>query len=308
MANSEESQYLDLVRAVIERGERRANERTGVGTRSTFGACMRFSLANGSFPLLTTKRVFWRGVVEELKWFLKGETDSRILSEKGVKIWDLNTTRSELDSRGFFNYPEGVCGPVYGFQWRSWNSKYDPTEPRASAGCGIDQLARLVEGLRNDPESRRHILSAWNPEQIDEMVLPPCHVLCQFYASSPDPATGRRSLSCQLYQRSADLGLGVPFNIASYALLLCFVASWCDMDRGDYIHVIGDAHVYENHVEALSEQLSRDPVPFPTLGLVHSGLDFEDGAASAIDAFADTVELSLDGYTPHPPHSMKMAV
>jgi len=214
------------------------DDRTGTGTYSVFGYQMRYHLADG-FPLVTTKKVFMKGIVHELLWFLQGSTNVRYLQEHGVHIWD-----EWADA-------DGELGPVYGSQWRSWP---------APDGGTLDQIARLIEGIRHDPDSRRHIVSAWNVAEVDTMALPPCHTLFQFYV-----AEGR--LSCQLYQRSADIFLGVPFNIASYALLTHLIAQVCDLEPGDFVHTLGDAHLYANHLEQADEQLTRVPLPLPTLRL-----------------------------------------
>ncbi len=242
-ANPEEAQYLHLVAAIIAAGETRG-DRTGTGTRSRFGAQMRFSLRDGRLPLLTTKRVFWRGVCEELLWFIKGCTDARVLADKGVRIWDGNGSRAFLDKAGQGHRQEMDLGPVYGFQWRHFGAKYVDAHTDYT-GKGADQLADVVRLLREEPTSRRIILSAWNPVDLSQMALPPCHVLSQFYVS----AAGE--LSCQLYQRSADMGLGVPFNIASYALLTHLLARVSGLKAGELVHTIGDAHVYLNHVRPL---------------------------------------------------------
>ncbi|WP_349897251.1 thymidylate synthase [Parafrigoribacterium soli] len=227
--------YEDLLRDVLAEGTPKS-DRTGTGTRSVFGRQLRFNLAEG-FPLVTTKRVHLRSVVHELLWFLRGESNVRYLHENGVTIWD------EWAS------PEGELGPVYGVQWRSWP---------APDGGHIDQIAELMQNLRSNPDSRRHIVSAWNVADIPQMALAPCHAFFQFYV-----ADGK--LSCQLYQRSADLFLGVPFNIASYALLTCMVAHQLDLEPGDFVWTGGDCHIYDNHVEQVELQLSREPYPYPTL-------------------------------------------
>lgn len=211
---NQEQQYLDLIRDVIERGEDK-EDRTGVGTRSTFGNMMRFDLSQ-TFPLLTTKKVFWKGVVEELLWFLRGSTDGKALSDLGVKIWDGNGSREFLDNLGFKNRRVGDLGPVYGFQWRHFGAEYVDCDTDYT-GKGVDQISQLVERIKRDPDSRRHIVSAWNVADLSKMALPPCHVLFQFYV-----ANGK--LSCMLYQRSCDIGLGIPFNIASYALMTMMIA------------------------------------------------------------------------------------
>lgn len=230
-------QYLDLMRTVLESGHEKS-DRTGTGTLSIFGHQMRFDLARG-FPVLTTKKLHLKSIIHELLWFLSGDTNIRYLKENGVSIWDEWADES------------GNLGPVYGYQWRSWP---------APSGEHVDQIQRLLEGLRNNPDSRRHIVSAWNVPYIETMALPPCHVLFQFYV-----ADGK--LSCQLYQRSADIFLGVPFNIASYALLTLMVAQVLDLQPGEFIHTFGDAHLYSNHLEQAKLQLQRKPGKLPTMRL-----------------------------------------
>lgn len=232
------NQYEELMRFVFEHGVDKS-DRTGTGTRSHFGYQMRFDLQHG-FPLVTTKKIHLRSVIYELLWFLRGDSNIRWLQENGVSIWD-----EWADS-------EGELGPVYGVQWRSW-----PTPD----GGSIDQISQLVEQIKNNPDSRRHIVAAWNVANIDEMKLPPCHCLFQFYV-----ADGK--LSCQLYQRSADIFLGVPFNIASYALLTHMIAQQCDLEVGEFIWTGGDAHIYSNHFEQVKEQLSREPYPYPKLTIL----------------------------------------
>jgi len=206
---------------------------------------MRYDLAQ-SFPVLTTKDVFWRGVAEELKWFVKGDTNAKHLSDKKIRIWDGNASRQYLDSIGLTDRAEWDLGPVYGFQWRHFGAEYETMDSNYE-GKGVDQLANLINTIKTNPDSRRIIMSAWNPTAIPEMALPPCHIMAQFYV------TGDASpkLSCQMYQRSCDLGLGVPFNIASYALLTCMLAQVCGLERGEFIHSMGDSHVYQNHIEPL---------------------------------------------------------
>lgn len=230
-------QYLDLLHHVMETGSDRG-DRTGTGTRSVFGYQMRFDLSAG-FPVLTTKKLHLKSIIHELLWFLKGDTNIAYLKENGVNIWDEWANEN------------GDLGPVYGYQWRSW-----PTHD----GRHLDQIAALVEGLKKNPNSRRHIVSAWNPALVDEMALPPCHCLFQFYVSDG-------KLSCQLYQRSGDIFLGVPFNIASYALLTLMVAQVCDLQPGDFVHTFGDAHIYRNHFDQVREQLTRTPKPLPKMHL-----------------------------------------
>ena len=211
--------------------------------------------------------MFWRGVAEELIWFVKGETNAKKLSDKKIRIWDGNASREFLDKIGLTEREEWDLGPVYGFQWRHFGAEYG-TMHDSYEGKGFDQIATLIKTLKEDPKSRRIILSAWNPAALSEMALPPCHILAQFYV-----VNGR--LSCQMYQRSCDLGLGVPFNIASYSLLTCMLAQVCGLERGEFIHVLGDAHVYLNHVEPLKEQLKRVPHPFPYLELNPDVRDIE---------------------------------
>ena len=230
-------QYLDLLNHVLENGTDRG-DRTGTGTRAVFGHQMRFDLSDG-FPLLTTKKLHIKSIVYELLWFLKGESNVRWLQERGVSIWDEWADEN------------GDLGPVYGVQWRSW--------PDGKGGA-IDQIANVVESIKTNPNSRRHIVSAWNPAEVDEMALPPCHVLFQFFV-----ADGK--LSCQLYQRSADIFLGVPFNIASYALLTHMVAQATGLEPGDFVHTLGDAHVYHNHFDQARLQLSRTPHDLPKLNI-----------------------------------------
>jgi thymidylate synthase len=230
-------QYLDLLNHVLKNGETKS-DRTGTGTISVFGYQMRFDLGQG-FPLMTTKKIHTKSVLHELLWFIRGDTNIRYLQENGVRIWN-----EWADA-------DGNLGPVYGSQWRSWS--------RADGGS-IDQLHQVVESIRKNPDSRRHIVSAWNPGEIDKMALPPCHILFQFYV-----AGGR--LSCQLYQRSADIFLGVPFNIASYAFLLLMMASVTGLKPGEFIHTLGDAHIYLNHIDQVKLQLSREPMPLPVVSV-----------------------------------------
>ena len=259
-----EQPYLDLLAQVLAEGDVRA-DRTGVGTRGVFGRQMRFDLSKG-FPLLTTKRVHFRSVVVELLWFLRGETNIGWLKENGCSIWD-----EWADE-------EGELGPVYGKQWRSWTAP-----AKDGAGGVVDQIAKLVEGIKANPFGRRHIVSAWNPADVDDMALPPCHCLFQFHVS----ADGR--LSCQLYQRSADIFLGVPFNIASYALLTHMVAQVTGLRVGEFVHSFGDLHLYLNHVEQAELQLSREPVSAPRLVMA---------PRTTLEAF-EIGDFTLEGYAPH---------
>jgi thymidylate synthase len=263
----EEEGYLELVKRCIDTGVRRKG-RNG-DTLSLFGERLIFSLEDGNLPLLTTKRVGWKTVFRELQWFLLGRTDVKWLNDRKVHIWDDNGSREFLNGRGLHHYPEGVLGPVYGFQWRHFGASYDPktqkpvdisTEGTGShthththtQNNGIDQIRDLIRQINADPSSRRLILSAWNPAALNEMALPPCHILSQFWVNDG-------KLSCQMYQRSADLGLGVPFNIASYAILTNLIAKCCDLVPEKLVMVFGDAHVYVEHIEPLQEQLKRTP-------------------------------------------------
>ena len=264
-----ERQYLDLLAEVLQNGARKT-DRTGTGTLSVFGRQLRFNLAD-SFPLLTTKKLHTKSILYELLWFLRGDTNIKWLQERGVSIWDEWADEN------------GNLGPVYGYQWRHW---------RAPEGREIDQIERLISSLKTKPDSRRHIVTAWNPADVDEMALPPCHALFQFYV-----ANGK--LSCQMYQRSADLFLGVPFNIASYAALTLMVAQVTDLKPGEFVLTLGDAHIYLNHLDQVREQLSRSPRPFPRLKLnpaITELLDFR------------YEDFTLEGYDPHPAIKAPIAV
>eukprot|EP00890_Picochlorum_soloecismus_P005797 jgi/Picsp_1/6218/NSC_03572-R1_dihydrofolate reductase-thymidylate synthase len=285
----EEYQYLDMIDSVIREGVYRG-DRTGTGTFSSFGRTMRFNLRH-TFPLLTTKRVFWRGLAEELLWFIKGSTNAKELSDQGIHIWDGNGSREYLDSIGLTEREEGDLGPVYGFQWRHFGAEY--SDMHASyQGQGVDQLAEIIRKIKTNPTDRRLVLTAWNPLALPKMALPPCHMFCQFFVADGE-------LSCQMYQRSCDLGLGVPFNIASYALLTRMVAQVCDLAPGDFVHVLGDAHVYANHVDPLKEQLKNSPRHLPQLKINPDKKD--------IDAFTFQ-DFEIVDYKPHKKIEMKMAV
>jgi thymidylate synthase len=262
-------QYHDLLRLVLDQGSDR-DDRTGTGTRSIFGHQMRFDLSAG-FPALTTKKLHLRSIIHELLWFLKGDTNIAYLKANGVSIWDEWADEN------------GDLGPVYGAQWRSWP---------APDGTTIDQIANVVRQIETNPSSRRHIVSAWNPAEVDNMALPPCHCLFQFYVSDG-------KLSCQLYQRSADIFLGVPFNIASYALLTMMVAQVTGLKPGDFVHTLGDAHIYKNHFDQAQLQLSREPRALPVMRI----------NPDVTDLFAFTYEdFKLEGYDPHPAISAPIAV
>jgi thymidylate synthase len=269
-------QYLDLLRHVSDKGVHKS-DRTGTGTVSCFGYQLRLDLKEG-FPLLTTKKLHLKSIVYELLWFLKGETNTRYLKEHGVSIWD-----EWADA-------QGELGPVYGKQWRSWEG---------ADGKTVDQISEVIRQLKNNPDSRRIIVSAWNVAELPEMALMPCHVLFQFYVAPPLTAGGKGSLSCQLYQRSADVFLGVPFNIASYALLTLMIAQVCDLEPGEFIHSFGDVHLYNNHREQAKLQLSRTPNALPVMKLnpsVKNIFEFR---------FED---FTLENYEPHPPIKAPVAV
>ncbi|XP_078395846.1 thymidylate synthase [Cetorhinus maximus] len=286
---SDECQYLQHIRNILETGFHK-DDRTGTGTVSVFGIQARYNLRD-SFPLLTTKRVFWKGILEELLWFIKGSTNSNELSKKGVRIWDANGSRDFLDKQGFVNREEGDLGPVYGFQWRHFGAEYKDMHTDYS-GQGVDQLQNVIDTIKNNPEDRRIIMCAWNPKDLPQMALPPCHALCQFYVVNGE-------LSCQLYQRSGDMGLGVPFNIASYSLLTYMIAHITGLKPGDFVHTLGDAHIYKNHIEALKIQLLRKPRPFPKLKILRNVENINDFKAE---------DFKLEGYDPHPTIKMEMAV
>lgn len=285
----EEYQYLNCIKEIIKDTQIK-NDRTTIGTLSVFGQLFRYDLQD-SFPLYTTKLVFWKGIVEELLWFIKGSTNAKELSQKGVHIWDSNGSREFLDKLGLTNREEGDLGPVYGFQWRHFGAEYTDFHADYS-GQGVDQLADVVHLLRTDPDSRRILMSAWNPKSQPLMALPPCHVMSQFYVKNG-------KLSCMMYQRSGDMGLGVPFNVGSYSLLTCMLAQVAGLERGEFIHVIGDAHVYSNHVEPLKEQLNRHPLPFPILKL---NPDIKE-----IEQFT-SADIKLVNYSKHGKIKMEMAV
>ena len=260
--------YLDLLQHILDNGTRKT-DRTGTGTISCFGYQMRFDLAEG-FPLVTTKKLHTKSIIHELLWFLQGDTNIRYLKENGVRIWD-----EWADA-------DGNLGPVYGKQWRSW---------AAPDGRVIDQISDLVKMIKTNPDSRRLIVSAWNPADVPNMALPPCHCLFQFYVTPSASSGGQPSLSCQLYQRSADTFLGVPFNIASYALLTLMLAQVCDLEPGEFVHTFGDVHLYNDHIEQAKLQLTREPRALPTLRI----------DPSVKDLFAFRFEhFTLENYDPHP--------
>jgi thymidylate synthase len=252
-----ESQYINLIKHILENGISK-DDRTGIGTLSIFSYNMTFNLRE-SFPLLTTKKVYWKGVVEELLWFISGSTNSNILKEKGVKIWEGNSSREFLDSRGLSHYDQGDIGAGYGFQWRHFGAKYTNMYD-SYHGQGIDQLKDVIYKIKNTPNDRRIIMSAWNPTDLNKMALPPCHIFVQFWVDS-----NKKELHSQMYQRSCDVGLGVPFNIASYSLLTCIIAKLCDLTPGDFHYCMGDTHIYKNHIDAMKLQITREPYDFPKI-------------------------------------------
>ncbi|KAF2637630.1 thymidylate synthase [Massarina eburnea CBS 473.64] len=320
----EEYQYLDLIRDILRDGEHRP-DRTGTGTYSLFAPPqMKFSLSRPStdpttpdpeliLPLLTTKRTFTRAIIAELLWFVAGSTHSKPLSDAGIKIWDGNGSRAYLDSVGLAHHEEGDLGPVYGFQWRHFGAEYKG-HGEDYTGQGVDQLAEVARKLKESPYDRRIILSAWNPADLKKMALPPCHMFAQFYVSFPgarragelnggregDQTNPKGVLHSILYQRSCDMGLGVPFNIASYALLTHMLARACDLTPGTFTHTMGDAHVYLDHVDALKVQLEREPREFPTLKIARE-------VGCSIDGWK-AEDFEVVGYKPHASIAMKMSV
>ncbi len=329
--NTEELNYLELLGKVIEHGVERDN-RTGIATRSIFGTQQRYDLRKGRIPLLTTRKIFWRGIVEELLWMLRGSTDSKELHAKGVKIWDANGSRSFLDQNGFQDRREGDLGPVYGFQWRHFGAPYhnlplsnkndddgsdatraanaadssdlpntaerkldnDDDDPVRARSTEVDQIRWLIQRIKTHPTCRRLLLTAWNPSDISKMALPPCHVMAQFWVN-----TKTQELSCHFYMRSNDLALGLPFNIASYALLTRLMAHLTGLKPGELVHSTGDAHIYVTHIDALREQVTRAPRSFPVLTI--TGADQVEN----IEDFCFE-HFQLTHYDPHPPIAMHM--
>lgn len=299
-AEHEEYRYLHMLDRILTEGTKKG-DRTGTGTISIYGTQLKFNLKE-SFPILTTKKVYWKGVVEELLWFIRGETDSKKLEAKGINIWKGNTTREFLDKKGLNYYPEGEIGPGYGFQWRHWGSDYQPdisTNPpyivKHENGNGIDQLSNVIETLKKNPNDRRMIVSAWNVSEIDKMALPPCHLLFQF-----DVTDGY--LNCLWYQRSNDFFLGSPFNISSYALLTCLIAKIVGLKPGTLTYFAGDTHLYLNHIEQAREQISRKPYPFPKLNIKKDVKSLNDIENLTFD------DIELIGYQSHAAIKAEMAV
>ena len=288
--NPEEQQYLDLIKNIINNGSEEMSRNGKVF--STFGNMMRFSLKDGQLPLLTTKKVAWKTCFKELLWFIKGSTSNHELKEQNVHIWDANASREFLDSRNL-NHEENDLGPVYGHQWRHFNAEYENCHSDYN-GKGIDQLQNVIQMLK-DPEqrtSRRMVVSAWNPCQLDEMALPPCHILFQFYVRQG------KYLSCSMYQRSGDIGLGVPFNIASYSFLTHIIAKHCGLIADEFVYFLGNAHIYEEHIEPLKEQIERLPRDFPQIKINKSHDSIEEYTLDDIEWITE--------YTFHKPIKMNM--
>ena len=295
MPRFQEYQYLSLIKKIIKNG---VQERGRNGTTYTqIGGMMRFSLEDNKIPIMTTKKLAWRVCLKELLWFMNGDTDNELLQQQNVKIWNDNATREFLDSRGLYHLRENDLGPVYGHQWRFWNAPYS-----RQLGCledyrgkGIDQLQNIIDDINESKitgeTSRRMIMTAWNPEQIEEMALPPCHVLSQFHI------TEGNKLSCTLYQRSADMGLGVPFNIASYSFLTHILAKHCDLEAKEFIHFIGNAHIYDDHIDVLEEQLSNEPYEPPYLIISEKKEKIEDYKFD---------DFTIENYNYHRPIKMRM--
>lgn len=297
--NTEEKSYLNLLGNILQNGSTR-EDRTGIGTKGIFGTQLRFSLEDNKVPMLTTKKMFTKGVIEELLFFLRGDTDTNKLSAKGVNIWKGNTTREFLDKRGLTNVPDGYMGKGYGFQWRNFGGYTD--QSNVGDGSyelyevpGVDQLKQVVDTLKSNPTDRRIIITAWNPQQLPEMALPPCHILCQFYVDNG-------KLSAQFYMRSIDTFLGLPFNILSYAVLTRIIAQTVGLEAKELIFVGGDTHIYQNHIPQVMEQMSREPYPFPTMKINKKLETIED---------IESLELSnfiFEGYQSHPAIKAEMAV
>jgi len=295
MPRFQEYQYLSLIKKIIKNGVQEIGRNGTTYTR--IGGMMRFSLEDNKMPLMTTKKLAWRVCLKELLWFMNGDTSNELLQQQNVKIWNDNATREFLDSRGLYHLRENDLGPVYGHQWRFWNAPYS-----RELGCfkdyrgkGIDQLQNIIDDINKTKKtgetSRRMIMTAWNPEQIDEMALPPCHVLSQFHI------TEGNKLSCTLYQRSADMGLGVPFNIASYSFLTHILAKHCDLEAKEFIHFIGNAHIYDDHIDVLEEQLSNEPYEPPDLIISEKKEKIEHYK------FED---FTIENYNYHKPIKMRM--
>ncbi len=286
--NQEEQNYLNLINNILTNGNERS-DRTGVGTKSIFGTQLRFSLENDTLPLLTTKKVFFRGIVEELLFFLRGDTDTKKLEAKGINIWKGNTSREFLDKKGLLDLSEGDMGKGYGWQWRNFGGD------NFNYVKGVDQIANVIKSLKEDPYSRRHIVSAWNPQQLNQMALPPCHAFFQFYVHNDE-------LSCQWTQRSVDCGAGLPFNIASYGLLTHIIAKTVGLKAKEVIFSGGDTHCYLNHIDALKEQMKRVPNIFPTITINKKLTNIQDIENLRFEDF------ELKNYNPYSAIKMEMAI
>jgi thymidylate synthase len=293
--NYEEQQYLNLIKNILENGT--WEEGRNGKTKALFGASMRFSLKDGKIPILTTKKTAWKTCLKELLWFIRGETDNKLLQDQGVHIWDGNSSREFLDSRGLTHYREGLIGPGYGFQWRNFNGEYNTSTGRVSTNRvedgGVDQLQQIIDALKDPAQrtSRRLIMTAWNPCQLDDMALPPCHIFCQFNVHNGD------QLSCMMVQRSNDFALGIPFNIASYSFLTHLIAKHCGLEAYEFIHFMGNSHIYEDHVEPMKEQIKRNPHPFPTVSIKQVRENIND---YCVDDF------EIIGYQHHEPIKFQM--
>jgi thymidylate synthase len=293
MSEHQEKQYLKLIKDILDNGF--LEEGRNGKTQSIFGGSMRFSLKNDKIPILTTKKVAWKTCLKELLWFIRGETDNKILQKQNVHIWDGNSSKDFMESVGLEHYPEGILGPIYGYQWRHFNAPYDVGSGNVLDGKqnGIDQLQFIIDQLKNPAtrNSRRLIMTAWNPCQLNEMVLPPCHVICQFNVHDGN------KLSCALYQRSVDVPLGSPFNIAGYTFLTHLLAKHCDLEPYEFVYFMGNCHIYEQHLESIKEQLEREPFEFPTLEIVNKRENIND---YIVDDF------QMIGYKSHEAIQMKM--
>lgn len=289
---NEEYQYLSLAKTIMETGFEETG-RNGV-TKSIFGASMRFSLRDGQIPILTTKKTAWKTCLKELLWFIRGETSVSSLQKENVHIWDGNATKEFLESRGLKHYEDGDLGPVYGFQWRHYGTQWEGSSKKYD-GHGIDQLQNIIKQLLNEETrtSRRLVMTAWNPKQLDQMALPPCHIMCQFNVHD------KNKLSCSMYQRSGDVGLGVPFNIASYSFLTHLLAQHCGLVAHEFVYFLGNAHIYDDHYEAISEQLKRTPYDFPTVQIIKKRDNISD---YKVDDFV------IEGYRCHERINMDMRV
>jgi thymidylate synthase len=292
----EEYQYLNLIENIIENGfwEEGRNGKT----KSIFGNSMRFSLKDGKIPILTTKKTAWKTCLKELLWFIRGETDNKLLKEQGVHIWDANGSREFLNSRGLQLYPEDMLGPIYGYQWRNFGSSYNcftgkEIENAGHPFNGVDQLQQIIDALKDPKQrtSRRLIMTAWNPKQLDQMALPPCHILCQFNVHNGN------QLSCSLYQRSGDFPLGIPFNIASYSFLTHLIAKHCGLEAYEFVHFVGNCHIYEDHIEPMKEILNREPFEFPTVSIKQIRENIDDYQVE---------DFEIHNYKSHEAIKMKM--